>query len=298
MFRNLNASVLGVSGHQSEVIELALTYGFQGLDIDIVEYATRVKLHGVPYARRLVASARLKMGTFALPLELNADDATFTKKLQKLAEYAQVAAEVGCTRCVTTVMSADDTRPYHENFEICRQRLSSVCGVLKPSGIRLGVGFMAAEYLRKGRAFQFIHELDALMLLLNMVAASNVGLLLDLWDLYVSGGAVETIRKLPAGQIVAVQVANYLAGTPAAELTEDSRLLPSIEGGAVDVTACLAVLAEMGYEGPVTVMPSRGILKNQRRDMMVKEAAESLHRAWKAAGLSPTGKPLPAARTT
>ncbi len=297
MFRNLNASVLGVSGHQSEVIELALTYGFQGLDIDIAEYATRVKLHGVPYARRLVASARLKLGTFALPLELLADDATFAKKLQKLAEYAQVAAEIGCTRCVTTVMPADDARPYHENFEIYRQRLSSVCGVLKPSGVRLGVGFMAAEYLRRGRAFQFIHELDALTLLLNMVAAPNIGLLLDLWDLYVSGGSVETIRKFPAGQIVAVQVANYLADTPAAELTQDSRLLPGIEGGAVDVAVCLAVLAQMGYDGPVTVMPSRGILKNQRRDMIVKEAAESLHRAWKAAGLGPTGKPLPVART-
>jgi sugar phosphate isomerase/epimerase len=236
------------------------------------------------------------MGTFALPVELNADDATFTKNLQKLAEFAQVAAEVGCTRCVTSLMSADENRPYHENFELYRQRLSSVCGVLRPSGIQLGVGFLAADYLRKGRAFQFIHDLDALTLLLNMVAAPNIGLLLDLWDLYVGGGSVDTIRKLPVAQIVAVQVANYPAGTPVAELTEDSRLLPSIDGGAVDVVACLAALAEMGYEGPVTAMPSRGILKNHRRDMIVKEAAESLHRAFKAAGIGPTGKPLPAAR--
>jgi sugar phosphate isomerase/epimerase len=131
---------------------------------------------------------------------------------------------------------------------------------------------------------------------MNMVAAPNIGLLLDVWDLYVSGGSVDTIRKLPAGQIVAVQVANYPAGTPAAELTEDSRLLPSIDAGAVDVAACLAALGQMGYDGPVTVMPSRGILKGHRRDMIVKEAAESLQRAWKAAGLGPTGKPLPAAR--
>ncbi len=298
MYRNLNASVLGVSGHQSEIIELALTYGFQGLDIDIAEYTTRVKLHGVPYARRLVTSARLKMGTFALPLELNADDATFTKKLQKLAEYAQVAAEVDCTRCVTSLIPADEKRPYHENFEFYRQRLAAVCGVLRPSGVRLGVGFLAADYLRKGQAFQFIHDLDALTLLLNMVSAPNIGLLLDLWDLSVGGGSADTIRKLPAGQIVAVQVANYPAGTPAAELTEDSRLLPSIDGGAIDVAACLAALAEMGYDGPITAMPSRGILKSHRRDMIVKEAAESLHRAWKAAGIGPTGKLLPAARGT
>jgi sugar phosphate isomerase/epimerase len=157
---------------------------------------------------------------------------------------------------------------------------------------------MAAESLRKGRAFQFIHELDALTLLLSMVAASNIGLLLDLWDLSLSGGTVDTIRKLSVSQIVAVQVANYPAATPVAELTPDVRLLPSVEGGAIDVAACLAALSEMGYDGPVTVVPSSGAMKQQRRDLVVKEVAESLQRAWKAAGLGLTGKPTAAARAT
>ena len=58
MFKNLNPSALGVSGHQSEILELALTYGFRGIDLNIVEFATRVKLRGMPYARRLIDSAR------------------------------------------------------------------------------------------------------------------------------------------------------------------------------------------------------------------------------------------------
>jgi sugar phosphate isomerase/epimerase len=296
MFRNLNALVLGVSGHQSEIIELALTYGFQGIDIEIAEYATRAKLHGVPYARRLVDSARLRMGTFALPLELDADDALFTKKLQKLAEFAQIAGEVGCTRCLTTIAPSDEKRPYHENFEFHRQRLASVCGVLSPCGIRLGVGFQAAEYLRRGKTFQFIHELDALTLLLSMVSSPNIGLLIDIWDLYVSGASVDAIRKLPVAQLVAVQVANYPAGTPIAELKDNSRHLPGLEGGAIDVAACLTALAEMGYDGPVTSNPSRELFKSYRRDLIVKEAGDSLMKVWKAAGLGPTGKLLPAAR--
>ena len=35
MYKNLNSWTLGISGRQSELIELALTYGFRGLDIDI-----------------------------------------------------------------------------------------------------------------------------------------------------------------------------------------------------------------------------------------------------------------------
>jgi chitinase len=41
MYKNLNAEVLGVSGRQSELIELAMTYGFKGLDVDITEVVKR-----------------------------------------------------------------------------------------------------------------------------------------------------------------------------------------------------------------------------------------------------------------
>ena len=88
-------------------------------------------------------------------------------------------------------------RPYHENFEFHRHRFHEICAALKPAGVRLAVGFQAAEYLRRNQAFQFIHDLDALTLLLNMVAAPNLGLLLDIWEVVACGGSVETVRKLP-----------------------------------------------------------------------------------------------------
>lgn len=296
MFKNLSPSALGISGHQSEIIESTLTFGFQGLDLNLAETAARARLHGVDYARRLFASAKLRLGCFPLGLDWDADDATFAKGLAKLGESIQVAADVGCTRCVATVSAASDQRPYHENFEFFRRRIAEVCGVLAPAGIQLGVGFQAAEYLRKGRNFQFIHELDALTLLLKMVAASNVGLLLDVWDVYVGGGSVATIRKLPVDQLVAVQVANLPAGVPASELNENSRLLPGDESGSIDIPAVLLALSEMGYRGPVTPAPSKSVFKNPRREVIVREAGESLSKVWKAAGLSTSGRPVAATR--
>jgi len=65
MFKNLNPAAIGISGHQSEIIELALTYGFAGIDLNIAEFATRARLKGLPYARRLIDSARIRVGTFA-----------------------------------------------------------------------------------------------------------------------------------------------------------------------------------------------------------------------------------------
>jgi sugar phosphate isomerase/epimerase len=132
-------------------------------------------------------------------------------------------------------------------------------------------------------------------LLLNMVAALNLGLLLDTWDLVACGGSLDIVRKLPLHQIVAVNVADMPPSVPVAELDEKSRLLPGTENGRIDVAGFLALLREMGYEGPVSVKPSRSAFQSRRRDVVVKQTAEALDKVWRAAGLPPTPRPILAA---
>ncbi len=297
MFKNLNPGALGVTGHQSEIIELALTYGFGGMDLNVVEFATRSRLKGVEYARRLFDSGKLKLGSFQLPLDWDTDDETFAKDLKKLPEYAQAAIAAGCTRCIATVAPANDKRPYHENFEFHKRRFQEICQALEPAGVRFGVGFQAAEYLRKNQAFQFVHDLDALTLLLNMVAAPNIGLLLDIWDVVVAGGSLDSVRKLPVNQIVAVHVADLppLAGN--GEIDEKSRLLPGGEGGRIDITTLLVYLKSVGYDGPVTPRPSRSMLQSRRRDLVVKQVGEAMDKVWRAAGLPMERRFVPSAAT-
>jgi sugar phosphate isomerase/epimerase len=295
MFKNLDPSALGVAGHQSEIIELTLTHGFTGLDVNMVEFATRVRLKGMSYAKRLLTSAKIRIGTFALPIEWDTDDETFQRELKTLQEYAACAAELGCTRATTVVAPAGDRRPYHENFEFHRHRFHDICSVLNYAGVRLAVGFQAAEYQRRNQAFQFIHDLDALTLLLNMVAAPNLGLLLDIWDVVACGGSIETVQKLQASQIVAVQVADMPADVALVDLDDKCRLLPGGENSRIDVAGFLAVLKNMGYDGPVTLKPSRTVFQSRRREVIMKQATESFDKIWRAAGLQATGQAAPVA---
>ncbi len=283
MFKNLNPSALGITGHQSEIIELALTFGFKGFDLEIADFATRAKLRGMPYARRLIDSAKIDVGTFELPIAWDTDEDVFKEDLEKLPNYAEVAVEVGCTRCLATVAPAGDKLPYHENFEFHRGRFSAICEALQPAGVRFGIGFEAAEYLRKDQTFQFIHDFDALSLLMNMIEAPNIGLLPDVWDLVASGGSVEGIRQLSVDQIVAVQLADMPADVHMDALDENSRLLPGAENGQIDLAGALRTLTEMGYDGPVTVKPSPGVFETRRRDIVVKKAAEALDKVWRLA---------------
>ncbi len=292
MFKNFSPSALGAAGHQSEMIELALTFGFGGLDLNGAEFATRAELRGMPYARRLIDSAKIQVGTFPLPLEWDVDDDRFAKDLKKLPAIAAAAAEVGCTRCVATVAPAGDNRPYHENFEFHRLRFDAICKALEPAGVRLGVGFQAGEFRRKDQAFQFIHDFDALTLLLNMVEASNIGLVLDPWDMVVGGGSIDAIKGLPVEQIVAVEVAELPGEIPLADVDDKSRLLPSIDQARIDIVSALTMLSELGYEGPVTLKPSRSLFQGQRRDAVARKAGEALDRVWRAAGITGGGKTL------
>lgn len=292
MYKNLNLATLGLAGQQSEIIELALTFGFQGLDININEITTRVKLHGAAYARRLIDSAKLKLGSFEVALDWEADDDAFQQQLQKLAQQAAVARDVGCHRGQTVLPPGSNLRPYHENFEFYRRRLITAAATLAAVGARLAVGFRAAEAARHPFAYQFIRDLEGLSTLVGMVQQPNVGLLLDIWELHISGAVPERLRSLPVAQIVAVDVANLPSDIPAGAITDDARLLPMAEGGAIDVTAYLAILGELGYDGPVTAKPARNQLKDLRRDAAIRLLSESLTRAWKAANLSPAGKLL------
>ncbi|HQU45144.1 MAG: hypothetical protein B7Z73_10175, partial [Planctomycetia bacterium 21-64-5] len=275
---------------QSETIELAMSYGFRGIDVDIVEFAEEVTSYGLPKARRLLDSAKLKIGTFALPIEWQADDATFHGELTKLSDLAGLAASIGARRAVGVIAPASNERPYHENFEFYGRRLSDLGRALEPHGLKLGVGFDAVPALREGKHFEFVHTLDALLVLLSTVSAPNVGLWLDIWHVWLSGASLAEVRQqLTRTQLVAVSLSDAAPADASDRDSADSRWLPG-ETGVIDATAILTALAELGYDGPVTPLPGRHRLAGMRRDQIVKLAGEKLDGVWKAAGLSPSGK--------
>ena len=112
-----------------------------------------------------------------------------------------------------------------------------------------------------------------------MASAPNLGLLLDIWDVVAGGGSLDSVRKIAARQIVAVQLADMPANVPLAELDEKSRLLPGGENGRIDFAALIDILREANYDGPVTAKPSRSVFQSRRRDVIVKQTSEALDKA-------------------
>ena len=96
MYKNLNARFLGVSGFQSEIIELALSHSFGGIDLDVVDFSDRVQTKGLEYARRFIESAHIKIGCGQLPVAWHSDDETFQTAPRRLAHF--LVAGPSCKR--------------------------------------------------------------------------------------------------------------------------------------------------------------------------------------------------------
>lgn len=290
MYKNLSPRALGFAGIvPSEIIELALSYGFKGMDLDLVDFGQSVAANGLDKSRRLIDSAKLKIGNFLLPIDWLAEETRFKIELVRLGELLPLAKALGCERALAIMKPASDERPYHENFEFHRKRLAELGRALEPHGIRLAVEFMGPSHLRRDKQFEFIHDLNAALTLVGMIPAKNVGLLVDVWHLHTSGGSIEDIRKIPLDRIVSVQLADAPADVPPEACENGDRRLPG-ETGVIDCAAALAILAEMGYDGPVTPEPLAKRLTGISRQAAVKLVGESLEGVWKAAGLSPEGK--------
>ena len=153
MWKNLNPAALGVSGRQSELLELALTYGFRGIDLDIAEIVKRVAARGKEAACRCVISAGIRVGESALPVNCLAPETSYRSALVELAEIAEIAAALGKPCCVMTVSPTSPDLPYHEFFELHRRRLTEIANVLSRHDLKLGLAFRAAPSHRQSHPY-------------------------------------------------------------------------------------------------------------------------------------------------
>ncbi len=296
MYRNLIPQAIGVSGRQSELIEMALTYGFKGFDLDMREFMRKVNSRGRDAASRYIESARVRLdfrvSGFELPVRWSDEEANFKQDLEKLAPLAEVAAALGAKGCYTPILPASDKLQYHENFAFHQQRLGAVADVLAKHDIKLGLSLVSTPKHRKDKKFEFVYQVDPFLTLVKTLGVGNVGIVLDLWHWHLGGGTIKQIRELSPDQIVQVRVADAPQDIDPGKATEDQRLLPG-KGGMIDAVSAMRHLGEIEYSGPVSPTANAKTLAGLTRDRIVRQAGEALDAVWKEAGLNRKGRLAP-----
>jgi sugar phosphate isomerase/epimerase len=283
MFRNLSTVGLPLSGRPSELIELALSFGFDGMDIDIVDFQRQADIFGVEHARRLMVSARLKSGVFQLPVTLAADEGEFKAEMAELPRRLELAKATELSRAVVPVAPASEEHSFKDFFELHRTRLHAIGDMAAKEGIQIGLVLVPETDARAGKALQFIHTYEGL---LGLVAVSHpaVGVVVDGWAFAVTGEPLDMIAKVPAARIVEVRISDAPREVPGGELHHGQRLMPG-ETGVIDCAAILGHARDAGFDGPVTPWADRATLAGRGREKIVRLAGDRLDAAWRGAGL-------------
>jgi sugar phosphate isomerase/epimerase len=274
MYKNLSPTAIGILGRQSELVEIALTHRFKGLEVDISDLIRRAQASSVAQACRYLCSAPIKIGGFELPIRWEGDEKEFQDDMAKMATLLEICQTLRADRCYTTIRPTSDLRPFHENFQFHVHRLQKVADALAGAGVKLGLSLVPTQAERSDGGFQFIHQVDPLLLLVQTIQRPNVGVLLDVWNWWVGGGDLEKLRALSGEQVVSVRLADLPAGVEPSAATLEQRLMPG--EGVLDLAAAVALLDELGYDGPVALAPHPGLFKGQTRESIVSRASAVL----------------------
>jgi sugar phosphate isomerase/epimerase len=253
------------------------------MDIDLLDLEKQAEIYGVEHARRLMVSARLKSGSFRLPVRLDAPEKEFEAELAALPKRLELAAAAECHRAIATVAPTSDEHSFKDFFELHRIRLHTIGDLLAPHGIQLGLAIRPERPAEETAASPFIATFEAL---LGLVAVSHerIGAVVDAWALHATGEPVELVAKVPKGRIVEVRLSDAPRGVTGAELTEAGRLMPG-ETGAIASAEVLKAAAATGFDGPVTPWAHRSTLTGRGREKIVRLAGERMEQAWKEADM-------------
>src|SRR5688500_11704038 len=234
MYATIGPEALGIRGVSlPEAIALARDAGFAGLAFDSRAAARAVDEHGRAVVQDQFARAGVKPALWNLPVAWR-DDNQWQTDLRELPRLARAARNLGATRTATYMPSGSDERPFAENFDRHVARLRPIAEVLRDAGCQFGIEFLGPKTYRATFRYEFIYTLDGVMELVAAIGTGNVGVLLDSWHLYTSGGTLADLARLTDQDVIVVHVNDAPAGIARDEQIDTVRTLP-METGVIEL---------------------------------------------------------------
>jgi sugar phosphate isomerase/epimerase len=284
MLKTLGPWAIGIKGLSlQESVELASKTGFDAVLIDIVEVEKIADEKRVDAVKEIFATSGVRPASWNSAVAWTNDEKR-DADLKLLPKRAALAREIGTTRATTGVMPGSNDRNFAENYKWTVERLRPVAEVLKREGCQLGIEFISPKTLRDTFKYEFIYTLGGTMDLAASIGTGNVGLLLDAWHLWQSGGDVSDMDQITAKDVIAVHVNDAPSGIPRDEQQDLVRCLP-METGVIDIVPFMRKLRDMGYDGPVMPEPfSKRVDEIAAKDPVAAalETARSMDALWEA----------------
>ncbi len=285
-YKILNSGGLGVGGRQNELIELALTHKYDGVEIDMNDLVGRHDTLGKEFACQFLQSARIDLGTFDLPIDFGANDSDFVKQCERLETIIDLAQTLGTRQAVVRIAPQAADLAFQENFEKHRSRISDVAEAFKAAEMRLGLFLQASKVGKTPGDFKFIQTAEEIMTLVKTIGHPNVGLCIDAYEWCVGDGALDQLSDVDANQFFTeVRFADLAATADKANLKSSDLLLPGDGEDSFSVKLANLLIKKV-YQGPISVATNAAAYSDGHKHRTVEKLSFRL--AQLVAGEDPT----------
>lgn len=278
---SLHASILKAGYSLEEMLALAKQFGFPGVDASFGAVRALVEETSPAAARDLFAAhGTLPAYMGFIPAGIFAPEAEFMQSLDQFAENCAVAASVGCRRTGSYFPNRMSLPP-DEARRILRDRTAILAERAEPHGIAIGLEFLGLRTFKPEEPHAFINNVPDTIEMLRETGRPNVGLILDSFHYFTSGGDLSQIRSLRASDIVHLHV-NDAPHDDVMTLEDTDRVLPG--KGVIDLAGWFKAIAEIGFDGYVAIEIFDDEFRNQDREIAVSIAKEALDDVLATAG--------------
>ena len=285
MYKNMDPKVIGIRLPIEQCIGLAKASAFEGIDISIGEVVRIAHQRGIDYIKQLFKRAGLRVGGWEWFNGLERDESTYQEAIRALPEQAKMAKEIGATRVRNWILPFSDEFGFKDNFELHVKRYRTAAKLLKDQDLRLALEFVGTKTMRANHKYEFIWTMGQLVQLIDAIGAGNIGILLDSWHWYTSGGTVDELNRLTNDLVLYVHVNDAPTGVQVDEQDDNTRLLPGMTG-VIKIVEFLTSLRTIGYDGPVTPEPLNKEWDATPSDVAAMRASDAMDKIWKQAGLA------------
>ena len=275
MYKILNSKGLGVAGRQNELIELALTYKFNGVQVDMEDLVGRHDTLGKQFACQFLQSAKIDLGTFELPIDLAASKEDYVAYEKKLDTICDLTETLGGKRCYVLIEPGSDKSAFQENFELHRSRLFDLGERFHKHDIKIGLALQAGKAQSAQNDYKFIQTVEEILTLVKTVGHQNVGLCLDSWEWVVGGGAMDQLAELSQESIVEFRMADVSDDANLSAIKTADRVTPGDGSDSVSLKM-INHLLDQGFEGPFSVASDVSMFSGKPRDSVVAAHSERL----------------------
>ncbi|MED3509502.1 sugar phosphate isomerase/epimerase family protein [Bacillus velezensis] len=273
MYKGLNRAGIGKAGNDIEqFICLASKYGFEAIDIDCKCLEQFTERFGIEGGLNFLNKHRVKIASVDMPVEWRKTNREFQTSFEKFPTLVTKAYKLGCTRFSTFLHPSTEKNAAKYMLE-ATQRLRHIAQFLKIYEMDLALEFVAPYHLRNAHHNELIWTIEDMLLWIDVINQSNVGILLDSFHWYSSKSSVEDILQLDVKSIIHVHI-NDAPDIPIEEVLDYDRLYP-LEG-VINLYDFLSALKQIGYNGVVSQEVLTPSMPNEDSEILFAKSARAM----------------------